>query len=245
MATKPAGDLVEQLGRPTRLSVIVPAYNEASTLRQSLDRLLKVDLPLELEVIVVDDGSTDGCIATIDDLVDGRRVKVVLHERNLGKGAALLTGFEHATGEFATIHDADLEYDPNDLKIMLEPVMAGEASVVYGTRSFGAHTAFSFWYVIGNKFISFWASMIFNSWLSDIATCYKLAPLEVWRSLRLRGKGFELEPEATGKLLRRGFRIYEVPIKYNARTREEGKKLHWRDGVMAIWVLLRVRFSRP
>lgn len=224
------------------LSVIMPAYNEAETLRPALERLLKTELPVELEVVVVDDGSTDGSVAAVSDLASDR-VVFVTHEENRGKGAAVRTGLERATGDLATILDADLEYDPGDYPALLEPILEGEAEVVYGTRSFGSHTAYSFWYVLGNKALAFWASFLYNSWLSDIETCYKVAPLDVWRALDIRSRGFGIEAEVTGKFLRRGFRIFEVPISYKARGREEGKKLQWTDGVMALWILLRIRFA--
>ncbi len=229
------------MANPDTLSVVVPVFNEAERLRESLDRLLKVELPLDLEVIVVDDGSTDGSAATIADLVDEGRVKLITHERNRGKSHAVRTGIAEATGDLLTIFDADLEYDPDDYSELLQPILNGRAEIVYGTRSFGSHTAFSFWYVIGNRFLSFWASFLFNTWLSDIETCFKLAPLEEWRVLDLRTEGFGIEAEVTAKFLRRGHRIFEVPITYQARSREEGKKLTWTDGLQALWILLRIR----
>ncbi|HEX2240745.1 MAG TPA: glycosyltransferase family 2 protein [Actinomycetota bacterium] len=232
------------MASPDTLSVVVPVFNEAERLRESLDRLLKVELPLQLEILVVDDGSTDGSASTISDLVDEGRVKLISHERNRGKSHAVRTGIGAATGDLLTIFDADLEYDPEDYVELLEPILNGRAEVVYGTRSFGSHTAFSFWYVIGNRFLSFWASFLFNTWLSDIETCFKLAPLEEWRAVDLRTEGFGIEAEVTAKLLRRGHRIYEVPISYQARSRAEGKKLNWTDGIQALWILLRVRLFR-
>ncbi|MFN2525466.1 MAG: glycosyltransferase family 2 protein [Actinomycetota bacterium] len=227
------------------LSVVVPVFNEADRLRESLDRLLKVDLPLDLEVIVVDDGSTDGSAGTIADLVESGRVNLITHERNRGKSHAVRTGIGAATGDLLTIFDADLEYDPDDYQELLQPLLNDRARVVYGTRSFGSHTAFSFWYVLGNRFLSFWASFLFNTWLSDIETCFKLAPLDEWRALDLRTEGFGIEAEVTAKFLRRGHRIFEVPITYQARSREEGKKLTWTDGLQALWILLRIRlFAR-
>jgi dolichol-phosphate hexosyltransferase len=224
-----------------KLTVVMPVYNEVATLRGAAERLLKTDLPLEFEVLVVDDGSTDGSIETISDLVDAGKVRLIQQPVNQGKGAAVRTGLQHASGAVATILDADFEYDPNDYRNLLRPLLDGDATVVYGTRSFGSHTAFSFWYVIGNKFLSLWASFLFNTWLSDIETCFKLAPVEVWRSLDLRSDGFGIEAECTGKFLRARHRIYELPIEYKARGREEGKKLRWTDGVEALWILLRVR----
>ena len=223
------------------LSVIVPVFNERATIRDSIERLRKTELPLPLEVLVIDDGSTDGTQEMIADLVAEGTVRYVRHARNRGKGAAIRTGLAEAAGDIVTILDADLEYDPADYAALLEPILAGEARVAYGTRSFGAHTAFSFWYVIGNKALALWTSLLFDTWLSDVETCFKMAETSVWRSLALRSNGFGIEAEATAKLLRSGQRIYEVPIRYRARSREEGKKLHWTDGVAALWIILRVR----
>lgn len=227
-----------------RLSIIMPVYNEAATLRPAVERLLKTELPIDVELVLVDDGSVDGCLDTIEDLLADNPAKVVTHERNRGKGAAVRTGLEHATGDLATILDADLEYDPADYAAVLAPILNGDARVVYGIRSFGSHTAYSFWYVMGNRFLAFWTSFLFNSWLSDIETCYKVTGIEMWRSLDIRSDGFGIEAEVTGKLLKRGEMIYEVPISYRARRREEGKKLNWTDGVAALWILFRIRVGR-
>jgi glycosyltransferase involved in cell wall biosynthesis len=225
------------------LSVIVPVFNERETVRPAVERLLKTELPVPLEVIVVDDGSTDGSIDRIADLIGSRSITVLRHAANKGKGAAVRAGLSRASGEIVTILDADLEYDPDNFRDLLEPILAGDTAVAYGTRSFGAHTAFSFWYVIGNKVLGLWASFLYDTWLSDVETCLKMARVDVWRSLRLRASDFGIEAEATAKFLRSGHRIYEVPIHYRARTREEGKKLSWTDGVRALWILLRVRVT--
>ncbi|MQA98990.1 MAG: glycosyltransferase [Actinobacteria bacterium] len=227
------------------LTIVIPIYNERTTLRACLERLLKTELPVPFEVILVDDGSADDGLETVSDLASDERISVVVHEANRGKGAAVRSGIESAKGDLLTIMDADLEYDPADYSELLAPILNGGAEVVYGTRTFGAHTAFSFWYVLGNRFVSFWASFLFNTWLTDVETCFKLATTQIWRSLDLRSKGFEIEAESTGKFLKAGHRIYEVPIAYRARTRMEGKKLRWTDGVNALWTLLRVRlFAR-
>jgi dolichol-phosphate hexosyltransferase len=225
------------------LTVIMPVFNERATLRTAVDRMLKTDLPVPSELVVVDDGSTDGGIDTIADLEDGERVLIHRRQRNQGKGAAVRAGLRSARGDITTVLDADLEYDPADLRKLLEPLLAGDATAVYGTRSFGAHTAFSFWYVIGNKVLALWASFLFNTWLSDVETCLKVAGTSLWRELDLRSKDFGIEAEITGKVLGSGHRIYEVPIEYRSRTREEGKKLSWIDGVRALWILLRVRLG--
>ena len=223
------------------LTVVMPVLNERATLRRAVKRLLETELPVPLEVLVVDDGSTDGCLETIADLVDSGEVRVVRHPHNQGKGAAVRTGIREASGSILTILDADLEYDPADYADLLEPMLAGEARVVYGTRQFGAHTAYSFWYVMGNKALAFVASFLYDTWLTDVETCFKMADTAVWRSLDLRSDGFEIEVEFTGKVLRAGERIFEQPISYKARGREEGKKLQWTDGVRALWVLARIR----
>lgn len=226
---------------PPSITIVMPVYNERATLRQSLDRLLAVDLPVPSEVLVVDDGSTDGCLETIDDLVESGAVRLVRQPRNQGKGAALRRGIQEADSDLLTVLDADLEYDPADFVPMLHAVLDEGARVVYGKRSFGGHAAYSFWYVIGNKALAFWASLLYDAWLSDIETCLKIAPTELWRDVDLRSSGFGIEAEVTGKWLKGGERIFEVPITYRARGREEGKKLHWTDGIDALWILLRIR----
>jgi glycosyltransferase involved in cell wall biosynthesis len=227
--------------RPQILSVVVPVFNERARLREAVERLVKTPLPLPLEVIIVDDGSTDGSANSVIDLLEPGRVRLLQHRRNRGKGAAVRTGIAAATGDILTIHDADLEYDPADYAKLLQPILSGEARVVFGTRAFGSHSAFSFWYVVGNKVVNLWASLLFNAWLSDVYSCYKLAYTDLWRSLGLRSEGFGIEAESTAKLLRRGERIYEVSIAYHARTREEGKKIRAGDGVRALWILARLR----
>lgn len=232
---------MESASRFERLTVVMPVYNEAATLRVALERLLAVEMPVPTEVVVVDDGSTDGCTDLIADLVDGERVRLVRQGRNQGKGAALRRGFDEARGDLLTILDADLEYDPADLPTLCAPALSGEATVVYGARSYGGHAAYSFWFVLGNKLVALWASMLFDAWITDVETCLKLAPTSTWRDVRIRSSGFGIEAELTGKLLARGERIFEVPITYRARGREDGKKIEWTDGVEALWILLRIR----
>jgi glycosyltransferase involved in cell wall biosynthesis len=227
--------------RPHLLTVVMPVYNERERLRESVERLLKTPLPLPVELVMVDDGSTDGSAESVLDLLEAGRIRLIQHRRNRGKGAAVRTGIELATGDLLTIFDADLEYDPSDYSRLLEPILSGEARVVFGTRAFGAHTAFSFWYVVGNKLVNMWASFLFNAWLSDVYSCYKMAYTSLWRSMDLRSDGFGMEAESTAKFLLRGERIYEVPITYRARTREEGKKIRAVDGLRALWILLRHR----
>lgn len=234
---------LERLSPSPVLTVVVPVFNERHTLRTALERLIKARLPVPLEILVVDDGSTDGSIQTISDLASAGVLRIFRHERNQGKGAAVRTGISNASGDICTIFDADLEYYPDDYPALLEPILQGDANVVFGTRSFSSHSAYSFWYVIGNRFLSFWASLLFNTWLADIETCFKVARTELWRSLDIRSNGFGIEPEITAKFLKARERIFEVPIRYRARSREEGKKLRWTDGVKALFVLLRLRLS--
>jgi glycosyltransferase involved in cell wall biosynthesis len=227
-----------------KLSILMPVFNEAARVVSVIEAALAVDYPCPVEIVVVDDGSRDGTGAALGR-IDDPRVRVVAHRRNLGKGAAIRTGAEHATGDYLVILDADLEYDPRDIPDMLAPVLDGRAEVVYGSRTFGAHSSYSFWYVMGNRAVTTAANMLFNSYLSDLETGLKLMPVALYRSLDARSRGFGVEAEVTGKLLRRQIRPYEVPIRYQARTRAEGKKITWRDGVVALWILLRERRRRP
>jgi glycosyltransferase involved in cell wall biosynthesis len=226
---------------PRRLSILIPVHNEART----LERLLAAveAQPDVSEVVIVDDGSTDETPELLANRSFALPVKLVRHERNRGKGSAIRTAIAAASGDVALVQDADLEYDPNDYPKLLAALDRPGIDVVYGTRTFAAHSAYSFWFVVGNKGVTLWNNLLFNSYLSDLETCYKLMPLTLWRSLQLRSSGFEIEPEITGKLLKRGLRIYEVPISYAARSREEGKKLTWRDGLRAVGTLTRIRVT--
>jgi glycosyltransferase involved in cell wall biosynthesis len=225
-----------------KLSILMPVYNERERVGRALKQALDVDYPCEVELVVVDDGSRDGTAEVLEQ-VDDERVHVVRHPRNRGKGAAVRTAAQAATGDYLVALDADLEYDPADIPRLLEPVMAGRAEVVYGNRSFGGHSAFSFWYVMGNRAVTTAANVLFNCYIGDLETCFKLMPVELYRSLAPSSPGFGMEAEITGKLLRRGIRPYEVPISYHARTREQGKKITWRDGVAALWILTRTRLG--
>jgi len=223
------------------LSVLMPVYNEERTLRRVVEAVRAVDI--DKEIILVDDGSRDGSGALIDGLADGERVRVYHHPRNMGKGAAVRTAIGHARGRIVLIQDADLEYDPNDYAALVAPIEDGKADVVFGSRAFSSHTAYSFWFVMGNKLVTLATNILYNCYISDMETCYKAMRREVAQQLTLRSRGFEIEPEITAKLVKAGHRIYEVPISYAARSREEGKKLTWTDGLKAIRTLLRYRFT--
>ena len=226
-----------------KLSILMPVYNEQALVATAVKQALDVSYPCETEFVVVDDGSKDRTAEILRGF-DDERLRLIVHERNQGKGAAIRTAAAQATGDYMVILDADLEYDPQDIPRLLEPVLDGRANVVYGSRSFGSHSAYSFWYVLGNKGVTTLANMIYNSYLSDLETCFKLMPLTLFRSLRIRSAGFGMEAEITAKLLRQRIRPYEVPISYRARSREEGKKITWRDGVEAVWILTRERVRR-
>lgn len=226
-----------------KLTIAVPVYNERERVEPALKELLGTDFPVEIEVVVVDDGSTDGTWELLDGLGLPERVRLIRHERNRGKGAALRTAMEAAGGDVFVPFDADLEYQPGDLVRCLHPLINGEAEVVFGTRAFGSHTSFNFWYVVGNKFLNLFANVLFNCYISDLETCYKMVKIDILRGLGLRADGFDIEAETTGKLLRAGYRPYEVPINYRARTRAQGKKINWRDGVEALWTLLKIRLG--
>ena len=226
-----------------KLSILMPVYNERVTLTSAVKEVLNVDFPCEIELVIVDDGSTDGTRDLYPSLSDDPRVTIHLHERNQGKGAAIRTAAMVATGDYVIMCDADLEYLPSEIPSLLAPVIARQAEVVYGTRTFGSHNAYSYAYVLGNKGVTTFANVLFNCYISDLETCFKLIPTALYRELDIRETGFGMEAEVTGKLLRLGHRPFEVPISYKARTREAGKKLTWRDGVEALWILFRERFA--
>lgn len=226
-----------------KLTIAVPVYNERERVGPALKELLSTGFPVEIEIIVVDDGSVDGTADAISQIALPENVRLIKHERNRGKGAAIRTALEAATGDVFVPFDADLEYQPIDLVRCLEPLIDGEADVVYGTRAFGSHTSFNFWYVVGNKLLNLWANVLFNCYISDLETCYKMVRTSILRDLKLRANGFDIEAEATARLLAKGYRPFEVPIAYKARTREEGKKISWRDGIIALWTIAKIRFA--
>jgi len=224
------------------LSILMPVFNERETVRNAVEQVLATSYPVDdVELVIVDDGSTDGTAELLAELARDPRVTLTSHPHNAGKGAAVRTALQHASGEYAAIMDADLEYDPADIAMLLDPILDGKAEVVYGTRGFESHSAFSFWYVIGNKGVTLAANLLFNSYLGDIMTCHKVMRTEIFRSLELKSRGFDIEPEITGKLLARGERIYEVPIRYRARGRAEGKKLTALDGLRVLRTLVECR----
>jgi glycosyltransferase involved in cell wall biosynthesis len=222
------------------LSVLMPVYNEIATVAATIKRVLDVDYPCDIELVLVDDGSTDGTIALLRSTHDPR-LSTYFHEHNQGKGAAIRTAAQQARGDYMIICDADLEYAPEDIPSLLRPVLDGDAEVVYGTRAFSSNSAYSFWYVMGNKGVTLAANVLFNSYISDLETCFKLLPLALYRELDIRSAGFGMEAELTARLLGRGIRPYEVPIHYKARSRADGKKLTWKDGVEALVILTRER----
>jgi len=226
----------------TDLSIPMPVFNERATIEAAIADALETELPVAArELIVVDDGSSDGTRELLRDTDWPDGVVVHFHDRNRGKGAAPQTALAQASGRFSAILDADLEYEAASLGPMLAPLLSGHAEAVFGTRAFHSHTSFNFWYVIGNKAVTLACNLICNSWISDVRTCHKAMSTELFRALRLRERGFGIEPEIAAKLLRRGIRIYEVPVSYEARAREAGKKLTALDGLRVIGTLLRCR----
>lgn len=231
-----------------KLSVVIPAFNEDRTIADVLDAVLsvKLDHDLEREIIVVDDGSQDDTRRILADY--GRRsgVRVILHECNKGKGAALRTGFEAVTGDIVLIQDADMEYDPREFPALLEPIILGRADVVYGSRLSGGkpQRVYMFWHLVGNRFLTLLTNLLYNSTLTDMETGYKVFRREVVDSFHLRENDFRIEPEMTAQVLgNANLRVYELPISYYGRTYEEGKKITWRDGLKALTTLLRCRFT--
>ena len=228
-----------------RLSIVMPVYNEASTITDAIDRVLAVDYPCTVELIVVDDGSTDGT-GRLLRAYSRRGVAVLCHPVNRGKGAAVLTGVRKATGTHVIILDADLEYSPSDIPTMLTPVIEGFSDHVFGSRVFGMNTRFpSFRFAMGGRATTVAANLMFDSCLTDMHTCFKLVPLEHFRALALAQEGFGLDTELTASMLRAGIRPYEVPITYNGRDLMHGKKITWRDGFSCLWILLTVRMRKP
>ena len=229
--------------RAPELSILMPVYNERATVDAAVRRVLETKLLVDgVELIVVDDGSTDGSRELIEHNSWGPGVRVILRASNQGKGSAVRTALREARGTYCSIMDADLEYDPADLRGLLEPLLSGRADAVFGTRGFGSNS-YSLLYVVGNKVVTLAASMLFKARLHDIMTCQKVMRTDVFRSLDLRARGFTIEAEITARLLAGGHRIHELPITYRARSREEGKKLTARDGLRVLGTLLQCRVA--
>jgi glycosyltransferase involved in cell wall biosynthesis len=225
------------------LSVIVPVFNERVTVAEVLRRIRAVEVPVEVEVIVVDDGSSDGTDKVLSALGDST-VRILTHEVNRGKGAAIRTGMGAARGDLLLVQDADLEYDPEDWPILLEPILRGKAQVVYGSRFTGQRKNMMPLHWVGNRFLSLVTNILYSSTMSDMETCYKLFDRRVLEGITIQSDKFDFEPEITAKVLRRGYRIYEVPISYAGREISEGKKITWRDGAGALRALIKYRFTR-
>jgi glycosyltransferase involved in cell wall biosynthesis len=223
-----------------KVSVVMPVYNEVATIRAIVERVLA--LPLDAELIVVDDGSTDGTREALGEMRDPR-LRVHLQARNMGKGAALRAGFQQAAGDVIVVQDADLEYNPEEYPDLLKPIADGHADVVYGSRFLaGPHRVHLFWHYVGNRFLTLLSNMLSNINLTDMETCYKVFRRQVLDGLALRSDRFGFEPEFTMKVARRGWRIYEVPISYHGRDYAQGKKINWKDGISAIWSIVKYRF---
>src|SRR4051812_43006135 len=227
-----------------QLSILIPVYNEAATVEQAVQALLDADLGVATELVVVDDGSTDRTLELIDAAEwPSDRVRVLYHSQNQGKGAAVRTALAQARGEFATIFDADLEYEPEDLNTLLPPLLDGTTNAVFGVRAFDGFTSHSYLYVLGNRAVTLVANVLFNVYLKDLMTMHKAIRTDVFRSLPLKEPGFAIEPEIAARLLQRGERIFEVPVRYKARATEEGKKLTAVDGFRVLRTLLRCRLT--
>jgi glycosyltransferase involved in cell wall biosynthesis len=237
---QPFAGSVQQPVTYRKLSVIVPVYNERNTVVEILRRMRLVDLPMDREFIVVNDGSNDGTHQVLTQLGDST-VKILTHPENRGKGAAIRTGLEHVTGDLVLIQDADLEYDPEDWPRLIAPMLKGRAKVVYGSRITGEHRNMLYLHWVGNKLLSLATNLLYNTTLSDMETCYKLFDREVLRGITIKSDRFDFEPEITAKVLRQHIRIYEVPISYAGREFEEGKKITWRDGFAALVALFKYR----
>lgn len=227
-----------------KLSILMPVYNEAETLPEILQRIRAVELDgIEKEIIIVDDGSTDGSRQVLQTAAGADDVRVCFHAQNKGKGAAIRSALELVSGDIVLIQDADLEYDPREYPQLLQPILEGRAEVVYGSRFLGGpRKAMLFWHMVGNKLLTFVTNILYDTILSDMETCYKVFRTEVIKPLPLRSRRFDFEPEVTAKVLKRGVRIYEVPISYTGREYHEGKKITWRDGFIALWTLIKYRF---
>ena len=226
-----------------KLSIVMPVFNERETLSEILGQVRAVELPgVEKEILVVEDGSTDGSREILAEEAQAGDLLVFYHEQNRGKGAAVRTAIEHATGDMIVIQDADLEYDPRDYPKLIQPIMERRVTVVYGSRFLGPRKAMMFWHMLGNKLLTLTTNVLYNAILSDMETCYKCFRADVIKDIPLRSRRFDFEPEVTAKVLKRGHRIFEVPISYYGREYFEGKKIGWKDAPIAFWTLVKYRF---
>ncbi len=246
------GNLCALMGYET-LSVVIPVYNEIETIQEIIKKVQDVDVsPLKKEIVIVDNVSTDGTrefLHKLDAKSKETNIRVFFHEKNIGKGGSLRTAFSHIVGDIVIIQDADLEYDPADYPVLLKPILSGESEVVYGSRFRGTGAFDEMRWLIpthyfGNKFISLMASLLYFTWLTDVETCYKMFTRKALKSITLKGSHFDLDPEITAKLRRAGYKIQEVPIHFYPRTFEQGKKINWKDGFKALWILIKYRFFR-
>jgi glycosyltransferase involved in cell wall biosynthesis len=226
------------------LSVIIPVYNEAKTIAQSINKVKKASIRgIKKQIVIVDDGSTDGTAAVLKKLASrDRSLKAVFCPKNCGKGAAIREAVKYINGDFTIIQDADLEYDPEDYGLLLEPMLRGNADVVYGSRFLGTHRSFLFWHLVGNKVLTLITNIMYNNTLTDMETCYKLFKTPILKEMKLKSSRFEIEPEMTAKVLKKHYKIYEVPIHFYGRGYDEGKKIRAVDGFGALWALIKYRF---
>jgi glycosyltransferase involved in cell wall biosynthesis len=236
MTRQPVAPLADPL-----VSVVMPAFNERDTIEEIVRRVMAV--PLRLELIVIDDCSTDGTREKLGNLQRELGFTLLLQPRNGGKGAAVRAGFAKVSGEIVLIQDADLEYSPEEYPSLIELICSGRADVVYGSRFLGRHRVFLFTHYAGNRALTLLTNILYNTMLTDMETCFKVMRVEVIRSMQLRSNRFGIEPELTAKIFKRGYRVYEIPITYDGRGYSEGKKITWRDGVVAVWTLIKYRFT--
>jgi len=226
-----------------KLSILIPVYNEKTTILKVLDIIKKVKLGnIGKEIIIVDDGSTDGTREILKNL-NKKNIKIFFHKKNQGKGAAIKTGLKYITGDIILIQDADLEYDPNDYPKLLEPILKGKANIVYGSRFLKKHRPKYYFYYLGNLALNLFISLLYQKRITDMETCYKVFKRDIIKNIRLKAKGFDFEPEITTKIIKKGHKIIEVPIEYRCRSFKEGKKINWKDGIKALWYIIKYRFT--